>query len=90
MWVTNTRVSRAPCPVAASGPSGAISRRQAPSTSGVRVPVSTMAQPGPWSSSSASAHRLMWFSVNGSGMRSQSTPGAISRTSPGAGGEPTG
>src|SRR5205823_5527864 len=31
-------------------------------------------------------HRLMWSSANGSGMRSQCTPGAISRVSAGAGG----
>ena len=76
--------------VAASGPSGAISWRQAARVSGVLVPVSTMAQPGPCSSSSATAQRLMWFSANGSGMRSHSTPGATSRTSPGAGASPQG
>jgi hypothetical protein len=46
MCVTITRVSRA-LPRCASGPSGAVSARQAASVSGVLVPVSTMAQPGP-------------------------------------------
>src|SRR5258706_1440290 len=37
-------------------------------------------------SPSSSSQRLMWSSANGSGMRSQCTPGAICRVSPGAGG----
>ena len=90
MWVQKMRVILLPCAVAASGPSSAISCRQAASTSGVLVPVSTMAQPGPCSSWSAMAQRLMWFSANGSGMRSHSTPGATSFTVPGAGGSPQG
>ena len=46
------------------------------------MPQSTSVQPSP----SSSSHRLMWSSANGSGMRSQCTPGAISKVSPPAGG----
>ena len=46
------------------------------------MPVSTMVQPAP----SSSSQRLMWSSLYGSGMRSQCTPGATSVSVPGAGG----
>src|SRR6267142_7126748 len=46
------------------------------------MPQSMKVQP----SSSSSSQRLMWSSANGSGMRSQCTPGATCSASPGAGG----
>jgi hypothetical protein len=47
-----------------------------------REPESTITSRSP----SSSSQRLMWLSANGSGMRSQCTPGATSRVSPGCGG----
>src|SRR5207237_6761221 len=68
------------------GPERASRRRHAAAVSIVCKPVSTIAHPPP----SRTAHRLMWFSVNGIGMRIHSTPGAISRVCAGAGGFPHG
>src|SRR6266480_2930730 len=50
------------------------------------MPLSMKVQPAFPSNSSSSSQRLMWSSANGSGMRSQCTPGATCRVSPGAGG----
>ena len=50
------------------------SSRQVCMVSSVRMPVSTSAQP----SISSIAHRLMWSSLKGSGIRIQCTPGATS------------
>ncbi|WP_253719698.1 MULTISPECIES: hypothetical protein [pseudomallei group] len=49
------------------------------------IPQSTIVQPACPSISSRSSHRLMWSSANGSGMRSQRTPGATSTKPPGSG-----
>ncbi len=81
MCVTNTRVMPS-----ASGPPAPTSVRQASEVFSELTPVSNTAQPLP----SRTAQRLMCVSEKGSGMRSQSTPGAISRASPGAGGSPQG
>src|SRR5215467_8881322 len=54
------------------------------------IPQSTSVQAGLPPASSSSSQRLMWSSANGSGMRAQCTPGAISSVSPPAGGAPTG
>ena len=50
------------------------------------MPVSTTVQPSP----SSSSQRLIHFSENGSGMRTQRTPGATSMVVPGAGGSANG
>ena len=76
MCVTNTRETPS-----SSAPPGPSSVRQAAAISRLCTPVSTIAQRSP----SRTAQRLMWSSENGSGMRSQSTPGAISRATPGSG-----
>src|SRR6185437_1884274 len=46
------------------------------------MPVSTIAQPAP----SSTSQRLMWSRAKGSGMRSQRTPGATSTAVPAGGG----
>ncbi len=71
---------------AADRPAGrASSRSAAPRPRAWRAspkPQSTSVQP----SASVCSHRLMWSSANGSGIRSQWSPGPISMVSPGPGG----
>ena len=81
MWVQITRVTGLPL---SAGLAKIV--RQWARDSSVAMPVSTTVQPSP----SSSSQRLIQCSANGSGMRTQSTPGAISFVSPAGGGSPQG
>jgi len=60
--------------------------RQRAFVSELGTPVSTTVHPSP----SSSSQRLIHFNENGSGIRTQCTPGATSSTVPGTGGSANG
>ena len=80
MCVTITRFTGLPC--------NSLSKivRQWALVSEFGIPVSTTVHPSP----SSSSQRLIHFSENGSGIRTQRTPGATSTVVPGSGGSANG